>query len=114
MIVDYHPIPRLEFLIQSPGGVCDNKLLNSGMRELSHIRGNLSRRIAFVQMNAALRENQARFRNFAKRELETLRNNAHIAQSEITFVELMVTDTSVDDVVNKLFDLRWRRLFQAT
>src|SRR5437762_7087380 len=49
-----------------------------------------------------------------KRESETLRNHPHVAQSEITFVELMVTDTLVDDVVNKLFDLRWRRLFQAT
>ena len=48
MIVDYHPIARLEFLIQSPGGVCDNKLLNSGMREHSHIRGNLARRIALA------------------------------------------------------------------
>ena len=80
MIVDHHPIARLEFLIQRPGGVCDNKLLNSGMRELSHIRGDLSRRIAFVQMNAALRENHARFRNFAKRKFSGVSGNARFRE----------------------------------
>ena len=49
-----------------------------------------------------------------QRESETLCNNAHIAQSEITFVELMIADALFDNVVNELFDLRWRRLFQAT
>src|ERR1700747_309280 len=37
---------------------------------------------------------------------ETLRNYPHIAQSQIAFVELMIADALVDDVVNQLFDLR--------
>lgn len=80
MIVDHHPIARFEFLIQRPGGVCNHKLLNSGMREHAHIRGHLARRIAFVQMDAALRENHTYTRDFAERKFSCVPGDARFGQ----------------------------------